>query len=257
MSDDKHRSDVLGGAIAGGVAVEWVHGLNAAVRSANDALLENARRSQNRNLSAAQGFFAEQWHASTFNVDAYKKGIRDLVASVPESTAKASPDVQIHLGEELIENVQSKYYKSAGDTARQMWNPDYSGGGKVVPADQLAAAQELSQLKASTDARPHVREAAQHSADRMSDRISADGVESKPLGRRESDDLTAQARRGEDVLRTADVLSGKEIAMNAAKGGLSQQALALPRPQHPRFSRPSRPFVKGKGSTTLNSARFS
>lgn len=62
------------------------------------------------------GFVAEEWHTGTFNVDA---AVRDSKYKAERlgSNAKASVDIAIKNGDEVVSKVSSKYYKDATGSA--------------------------------------------------------------------------------------------------------------------------------------------
>ncbi|MBK6809959.1 MAG: hypothetical protein IPG81_13865 [Sandaracinaceae bacterium] len=187
----------------------------------------------NQGTAQLQGFFAEQWHAHSLEIDAYKKEVTDLFVRIPQSTSRASADIAARLGDGPVLEAQVKYYRSAADTAKQLWNPDYTSmQSKVVPADQVAEVIARSAKKAATDARVHVREASMHSADHVSDRMRIGGAESRPLSRQESEDLTRKALRGEDVMGQLGTLSVRSCQANGVRwccGGGTGLPLRSPR----------------------------
>ncbi len=201
-------------------AAAWREGLDAAVQQARASVDRLVAARANQGTAQLQGFFAEQWHAHSLEIDAYKKEVTDLFVRIPQSTSRASADIAARLGDGPVLEAQVKYYRSAADTAKQLWNPDYTSmQSKVVPADQVAEVIARSAKKAATDARVHVREASMHSADHVSDRMRIGGAESRPLSRQESEDLTRKALRGEDVMGQLGTLSGEELAKRMAFGG--------------------------------------
>ena len=218
MSDG--TGEVVGGVGAAMHAAAWREGLDAAVQQARASVDRLVAARANQGTAQLQGFFAEQWHAHSLEIDAYKKEVTDLFVRIPQSTSRASADIAARLGDGPVLEAQVKYYRSAADTAKQLWNPDYTSmQSKVVPADQVAEVIARSAKKAATDARVHVREASMHSADHVSDRMRIGGAESRPLSRQESEDLTRKALRGEDVMGQLGTLSGEELAKRMAFGG--------------------------------------
>lgn len=244
----KEREDgALGASTAAGVSAEFQRGLDAAVARASKALRESMERRNSLGVDQAQGLFAEQWHAHTFNINAYKKGARSLVAEVLESTERASPDVVIRDGSEESLSVQLKYHKSGANTAKRFWNPEYDGQVKVVPSDQLAEVRSVSVNKTLTDARLHVKHSARHTAEAASDRLHARGVESRRLSRSESARGTERTRAGEDVLSSMRGLSGQEIGVKAAKGGALAAGVGFALAFAPRMLLLIEAWRKGQG----------
>jgi hypothetical protein len=200
-------------------------------------------------LDSAQGFIAEQWHAQTLNIDAYKKGLWDLVASAPGSNTRASPDVVVRQSGEEILTVQLKYWKDARATAKQLWDPAYDNVAKVVPSDQLPGVVEASKQQAERvgSYRPEVARAATHTADAGADRVAAGGAESMPLGRDESEELTKRLRTGDEGLHVVDVLSPGEIAEKAAAGGAVGAGIGFAIGAAPHILEAIKAWRQGKG----------
>ena len=212
--------ETIGGLAAAAQAAAWREGLDAVVDKARQAVDSLIASRGNQGDGQLQGFFAEHWHAHSLEVDAWKKGLHGVFVEVPSSTLRASPDIIIRQGDGPQLFAQLKYYKTAGETTSQLWNPKYSSTQfKVVPADQTAEVLERSARQAATGTRAHVRDAAQHSVDHATDRVSAGGAESRPLSRHESGDLTRQARQGEDVMGQLGTLSAEELGKRVAIGG--------------------------------------
>lgn len=212
--------DTIGASAAAAHAAAWREGLDAATRVAQEAVDALVASRANLGTAQLQGFFAEEWHAHTLSIDAFKKGIHDFVVTVPASTGRGSPDIIIdHAdGQRII--AQLKYYKTPLDTAKQLWDAGYSDTQfKIVPADQAADVVARSAEKSLVDAREHVREAARHSVDRVTDRVSTAGAESRPLTRHDSEELTRAAQRGDDVMSQLGMLSAEEVAERVAIGG--------------------------------------
>jgi hypothetical protein len=246
----EHDPSVLGAGAAAGAAAAWQAGLDRAVEEANRAIHEVVKRRGGQSTDQLAGFVAEHWHASTFNIDAYKKGVWDLLASVPESNGKASFDVLVRRGDEVLLAGQSKYYKTAVETAKQLWNPDYDNTNvKIVPADQLQGVIDESGRKALAEAgtRPHVTAAAEHSVQHASDRLRVDGAESRPLDRHAANDVTDRARAGGDAIPMADVLSAREIAGKAAMGGAVAGGIGFALGAAPKLIEAVRAWRNGAG----------
>ncbi len=216
----RDNDGALGAAVATGASVAFQRGLDEAVKNARIALQEAVGRRKSMPVQTAQGFFAEEWHAQTFNIDAYKKGARGLVAEVLNSNELGSIDIEIQHGMKPPLTVQSKYHGNAHSTATAQSQPTNNKADiKLVPSDQIDKIREISAAKVSTGATEQARQSAGHTAEKASDRLRAQGVESKPLSRAESERLTERTRSGENVLAHMRGLSPQEIASKAAMGG--------------------------------------
>ena len=243
------HAEELATAAAVGMSAEWQSGFQSAVEKANDGVLEAMPRKANLADPQLQGFFAEHWHAKTLEIDAYKQGLWDLVAEVPERTDLASPDIVVRRGDEILVEVQSKYFKTADRTAAQLWNPDYNDVAKVVPADQATGVVDANRVKATVEAasRPHVAEAAQHSVENVSDRVTVDGVESRPLGRADSQRLARDAAEGGAPFADADFLSAGEIGSRAVQAGAVGAGIGIALGAAPDLLRAVRLWKDGAG----------
>lgn len=163
------------GASAGGIANVGLYAarVDGALQQANESMA-NLIRTKDGVLSQAynlDGFIAEQHHVDTFNIDAASKGsnLRAKVLTPEGAYGKNSMDVGVYRTDangnpigKPVKRYQLKYGQD--DKATQtLWDKgDYRGQQKLVPADQA------SQIEGSTD------------------RLSCDGVESKPLTKAEA-----------------------------------------------------------------------
>lgn len=143
---------------------------------ARTVLTKDGNISQALNLD---GFLAEQHHVDSFNLDAAAKGseLRAKVLS-PEGApyGKNSMDIGIYdANGKLVRRYQAKYGSDA-DATQNLWDKgDYRGQRKLVPSDQL------DQL------------------DNATDKLSHEGVESKPLSKQEAKALQEKAQRHEEI----------------------------------------------------------
>lgn len=85
--------------------------------------------------TTVKGFVAEDWHAGTFNTDVVAKGGMNTYANV-DKTNNPIKDIDI-ISADSTNSWQSKYYKTAEDTAKELSNPKYNDVGKVAPSDQI------------------------------------------------------------------------------------------------------------------------
>ncbi|MBP9997002.1 MAG: hypothetical protein KBT19_06960 [Lachnospiraceae bacterium] len=92
------------------------------VKSVQNAINSTQTRIQNvtkgnGTVASKAGFVAEEWHTGTFNIDA-TAGKSKYKATRPASTQKASADVIISKGEEVVQEVGLKYYKNGTQSAK-------------------------------------------------------------------------------------------------------------------------------------------
>ncbi len=216
----RDNDGAIGAAVAMGASAAFQRGLDNAVENAGKALQEAMKHRNRAPVQSAQGFFAEQWHANTFNIDAYKQGARNLWAEALASNKLGSDDIAIYDGQKSVLTAQSKYYGNAHGTTNELSQKAYDHvNTKLAPSDQIDKIREISAGRATTAATEQARQSAGHTAETVSDRLHARGVESKPLSRAESESRTERTRAGEDVLADMRGLLPREIASKAATGG--------------------------------------
>ena len=171
-----------------------------------------------------KGFVAEAHHAGSFNIDAARLGRDDVHATMPGSTSRGSPDIQV-TADGGTHDFQLKYYKTPADTATAISDPVYEHQGKVVPSDQLAgvkaeAAERAARLQGH---RPEQARQLDDTAARATDRVGHDGVASHPLGEKEALAVGREARSGdykagEHGVAPSSVIQATDVAREAMVG---------------------------------------
>jgi len=167
------------GALASGVSNfgGYAGEIDAAIETANKANIDLLYRNDgqlNQQLNL-DGFIAEQHHVNTSNLDAAAKG-SDYRAEVLQPTpgetyGKNSVDVVIRGGDgKIVRRYQVKYGSDADATEAMLKKGDYRGQRKLVPEGQS------EDIPGSTE------------------KIDIDGVESKPLSKREAKELQLKAQ---------------------------------------------------------------
>ncbi len=96
-----------------------IEGLLSSVQKAITDAQKNlqATAKNNRTLESKAGFIAEEWHTSTFNIDAAANK-SNYKAERPQSTAKASSDVVVKKKGVTVDDYGMKYYKNGTESAK-------------------------------------------------------------------------------------------------------------------------------------------
>lgn len=202
-----------------------------ASRRASDALRRGAQDMRNVVLrfrgtpEQSGGRAAEHFHAATFNASAIRK-YRSLRATVQPSAGAhaAGPDIVVTDGAVTRVEAQLKFYQDAPKTRTALSRPDYRGMQKVVPADQAQQVQ-ADAARLAERCGPRAFDHAD-TAQSVTDRLSVDGVESKPLTKDEAIALAKDPRpltRAGVLSELTDAAVGGAV-IGAAVGGLSSAA---------------------------------
>ena len=235
------------------------------------------RVSINGGIGSQAGFVAEEWHAGTYNIDAVASG-RNIRAETPTSTTLGSPDIHAgevdvslkYYGDAKASATQQaknfferyKEYCAKSDnpmpiedwlasndisleTDADLYYSIYQEQLRIIPKDQLDDAIEYLKKAIEKESskesanRQYVAENDIETLRNLSDRLkTADGTESVPLSKAESEALVKAARDGdldEQFLKmniTLDSrIKGTYIAKQALKSGatsaLIEAALVL------------------------------
>jgi len=99
---------------AAALGSNYVTNVQKAITATQNSIVEECKN--NRTVASKAGFVAEDWHTGTFNVDAAVKGSK-YSADKLGVTDKASVDIAIKNGEEVVSKASSKYYKDATGSA--------------------------------------------------------------------------------------------------------------------------------------------
>lgn len=161
------------------------------------------------------GRIAEEWHASTFNVDAASRHI-PLRATTTEAQGYrfAPSDVAIAdaAGNKIVD-AQLKYHVTPARTTVGVAGTQYDGMQRIVPSDQLDQVRELARIRGTDGVgRYNYPDTANHATDR----IHAGGAESSPLTRANA--IEAARNPTEAGARLVRKHMGKAIANGALAG---------------------------------------
>lgn len=176
-----------------------------------DRLIESSKHIVGKgSLASSAGFAAEEVTAETFNLDAILKdksvrAFTDACENSPIPTHDPVRDVVVMENGEQVKTAQLKFYKTAERTEKAF--RDIKGGEghynevdqMVAPADQVDGVREaarIDELK-NQGRRPGVADAAHQIQEKATDRVSHDGVESKPLTKSEAEQIAKEAKNGE------------------------------------------------------------
>lgn len=175
---DKKRRHIPGAAAAG----NHFTAAASAARAAADALRTAQGEAQSLlsqysgvGLAQQAGRIAECWHEGTFNANAALSGRPDLAATLrpPAGPAAAGPDVVVFRAGQEVAQAQLKYLARSAQTTFEWSRPVYAGMQKVARVRELAAQRAQTGTLKAPEFGDTVRAA--------TDRISADGVTSRPL----------------------------------------------------------------------------
>ena len=194
------------------------------------------------------GSVAEELHAETFNLDAItkKKTIRAFTDKYSEWTdlglrpREQQADIVIGDGQDITHQAQAKYYGTAEKSAnafREMRDgvhhydkvDSYIGpADQVNPSDGSPGIQDHARRASlkNAETRPNVSEAADRVQNRTSDQLKSDGVESRPLTRKEAVD-TAKGDEPHPDFRTKyqNTYSNRVILKNMGQAALCAGAV--------------------------------
>jgi len=234
---NKSRKTDVGQFAAVGDLTAYLRRVDDAVRHATDGLKKAVAEKQNLPLDMAQGFYAEHFHAETFNIDAALKRMDHLKAYVLESNASKSPDIRIEDHSRVVREYSLKYYSTAKQSVDQQ--KGYGDQGRIIPSDQLDEAKEHLKKQIPTELakegphRQQVAEELQEVEDRLDSRIRQGGVESQELGRKESERHVRRLRRGEEVPIEPQydfgVIVSEALRSGAIAGGITLAMVLAPR----------------------------
>lgn len=203
-------SKIASSSIATQVGADYVGRVNDAI----DAMVKDlGKLKSNQTDAVLGGYLAEHWHAGTFNINAAATESLHRAKTLG-STEYASVDIATNFGQ----SYSSKYMGTSEQTAtaqaaysRDLGAPKYQGQEQVVPSDQLDGAIAVAKQRAmkNADSRPEVASSYEYTSQHLTDRISdGEGVESKPLSKKESIALAKKVKeKGED-------LSGEDVGVS-------------------------------------------
>lgn len=191
-----------------GQTVEYLNGLDEAVKSANQAMYDTITTNsgfinQNMNLD---GFIAEQHHANSFNLEAKLHG-SDQIAEVlvpkdGQVYGKNSVDIVIKdKSGKIIERYQAKYGKTAEETIKMIEKGNYNNQRLLVPAEQVEEVQKAFPNKT------------------VSATVGSGKIKSKQLNKAEAKTLQKEAQSGNWNELNWNEYKSKDLAL-----GIGRQA---------------------------------
>jgi hypothetical protein len=160
------------------------------------------------------GFAAETLHAETFNLDAILReselrAFTDAHVNSPLARNDPSIDLVVMRGDQKVLGAQSKYFKTEGTTAaafretRDGVHHYKDADAFIGPADQLQGVKDTlrkTELK-NQQTRPSVAEDARYVRARVTDRLDAEGVQSRPVTKKEAEIIARGDERGKGAHR--------------------------------------------------------
>lgn len=184
-------------------------------RLTDTIMATDARISGGAPLATRAGFVAEELHAETFNLDAILKdkdvrAFTDRYSNSPLGTNDPVNDIAIVKDGQQVQGAQSKYYKTGQKTANAF--REYGSDGKphyqetdsmVCPSDQLSDVKDAAhktEIK-NQETRPQVSEAAKEVQKKVTDRLKEDGVESRPVTKKEAETIAKGGDEGKGAHR--------------------------------------------------------
>ena len=173
--------------------------LDGEIGNYETAIKDTVRRKdgelKNTNILNEQGNVAETHHEITYNIDSAAQGRDNQTYAKRTKYGDPTTDIKVTDGNDTID-YQLKYEDNPNSNIDSLSNPKYSDGKKVAPADQVEDIRTKSSNKTNTDNKDYT-----HTSENTYDRISSkDGkVNSDPLTRDESIELTDKARKGEKI----------------------------------------------------------
>lgn len=184
-------------------------------RLTDTIMATDARISGGAPLATRAGFVAEELHAETFNLDAILKdkdvrAFTDRYSNSPLGTNDPVNDLAIVKDGQQVQGAQLKYYKTGQKTANAF--REYGSDGKphyqetdsmVCPSDQLSDVKDAAhktEIK-NQETRPQVSEAAKEVQKKVTDRLKEDGVESRPVTKKEAETIAKGGDEGKGAHR--------------------------------------------------------
>jgi hypothetical protein len=215
------------GAMAG---EDYVDAVDGAISALSKMIDDVATQYGNNSIHSAKGFLAEAFHVGTFNVDAARRGLHEVVA---ERVGDNGPvDARVHVGADHTD-YQIKYYRNPGETAKALSDPQYGGMGKVGPADQVDSIRDEALARADRIEANRPEQAAQlrDTADHAGGHLEGGGARSHSLDHDEALRLARDGQRGNVNLRDHgisldQVIEPLDVAREAAKAGASAVAIS-------------------------------
>lgn len=212
---------------------DYVSSVQDALNKTIDEMKNTTTQRFNANDTSSKGFVAEDWHAGTFNADVAAKGGKNIFATVDKTNHPVN-DININNNGQST-GFQSKYYKTAADTAKELSNSKYDNTGKVAPSDQVdnggindyAHRQSLR----NQEIRPDVSDSYAHTAKHAKATIEEAGFSSKGLTDEQALKIVKDMKKDSFDpknygLVTENFIKAEYIIQQALKAGLTAAAIS-------------------------------
>lgn len=177
-------------------------------------LAADGRIAGNAPLATKAGFVAEELQAETFNLDAIlkDKDVRAFTDRYPDSPLAGNDptnDIVIVKEGKVVQGAQVKYYKNGRATANAFretrdGTPHYKNTDTMVgPSDQLQDIKEAARRTElqNQETRPEVAAAAKDVQEKVSDHLEQDGVQSRPVSKKEAENVAKGGDSGKGAHR--------------------------------------------------------
>ncbi len=225
------------------IGADYVGKINEAIESTAKSLNE---LKSNLTDSSMGGFVAERWHAGSYNVRAVASGSKNIAIAGDSGTIGdlgrnnyGSVDVRVQTSEgTIINDYGSKYMVNAKETAKAQAapsknanSPKYHNQMRLNPSDQNSDIINYASHRAANEKTPeNWREGYREVAENSTDRISDGKISSKPLSKKESEEIARKIKDdnldlAEHGLNADDAIKPEYIMKQATKAGLTAAAI--------------------------------
>lgn len=161
------------------------------------AALKTAGQYRRSGVAQRAGHLAEVRHAASFNIAAERAGRSDLRAHTTalRGAPTSATDVVVTESGAEVAKAQLKYCKDAPRTAAGLDNPKYDEMQRIAPSDQALEVAERLARRGTKRARPRASPGRERTA---SDVLEHGGVKSRPLSKRDAEELARSPRTESD-----------------------------------------------------------
>lgn len=224
--------NIIGGTLGMSESDIYSKNIELSIENAINSLNSEAKRRTNVDENYLKGWLAEQWHSETFNINKTVKQNSDVWSKVANNN-KSGED--IYFGNSESSNIaELKYYKNGENTAKAISHPDYINKEKIVPSDQLKKVSEFAEKKSNSieSYRPEQAKNYQDTANRASDRLSIDDIESKPLSEDNAKKIAKDYKKNDKIdadkysLNSENFVTWKDIAKQSGEAALHAAILS-------------------------------
>jgi hypothetical protein len=199
-----------------------------------EALNKTAIQRENVDINYLKGWLAESWHSETLKVSAAARGRKDIYSEAPNNNETGQDFFYGKYGDHPSVG-ESKYYKSADETAKAISRPEYSNvDKKIVPSDQLEEIKEHADRLAKKNLLNRPEQAAnyKHTAENADDRLRVENSSSKPLSEPDSKEMAKDFKGNKEFnpdkygLKTENFVEWKDIARESGTAALNAAILS-------------------------------